>query len=111
LGTTGEEQAKKIAQKSGAEVKSYDDVTLAFADLTAGRLDAVIYDFPVTADYIAATPNARLKTAGKVFTEEYYGLVFRQDQQALVEKVNAALQKLKDSGQLAELQKKWGLAQ
>jgi polar amino acid transport system substrate-binding protein len=111
LGTTGEEQAKKIAQKSGAEVKSYDDVTLAFADLTAGRLDAVIYDFPVTADYIAATPNARLKMAGKVFTEEYYGFVFRQDQQALVEKVNAALQKLKDSGQLAELQKKWGLAQ
>jgi len=109
LGTTGEEQAKKIAQKSGAEVKSYDDVTLAFADLTAGRLDAVIYDFPGTADYIASNPNARLKTAGKVFTEEYYGFVFRQDQQALAEKVNAALQKLKDSGQLADLQKKWGL--
>jgi glutamine transport system substrate-binding protein len=111
LGTTGEEQARKIAEKSGAEVRSYDDATLAFADLTAGRLDAVIYDFPATADYIASNPNARLKTAGKVFTEEYYGLVFRQDQGGLVEKVNAALQKLKDSGQLAELQKKWGLAQ
>jgi len=109
LGTSGEEQARKIAQKSGADTKSYDDVTLAFADLTAGRLDAVIYDFPVTADYIASNPNARLKTAGKIFTEEYYGLVFRQDQRDLVEKVNAALQKLKDSGQLAELQKKWGL--
>ena len=109
LGTMGEEQARKIAQKSGAEVKIYDDVTMAFADLTAGRLDAVLYDFPAVADYIASNPNAKLKTAGKVFTEEYYGFVFRPDQQALVEKVNAALQKLKDSGQLAELQKKWGL--
>ena len=69
----------------------------------------MLYDFPVTADYIAAHPSARLKTAGKVFTEEYYGFVFRPDHQALVEKVNAALQKLKDSGQLAALQKKWGL--
>jgi ABC-type amino acid transport substrate-binding protein len=111
LGTTGEEQARKIAQKSGSEVRSYDDATLAFADLTAGRLDAVIYDFPAVADYIASNPNAKLKTVGKVFTEEYYGFVFRQDQKDLVEKVNAALQKLKDSGQLAELQKKWGLAQ
>ncbi len=109
LGTMGEEQARKIAQKSGAEVKIYDDVTMAFADLTAGRLDAVLYDFPAVADYIASNPNAKLKTAGKVFTEEYYGFVFRPEQQALAAKVNAALQKLKDSGQLAELQKKWGL--
>jgi len=109
LGTSGEEQARKIAQKSGADVKLYDDVTMAFADLTAGRLDAVLYDFPAVADYIASNPNAKLKTAGKVFTEEYYGFVFRPEQQALAAKVNAALQKLKDSGQLAELQKKWGL--
>ena len=111
LGTTGEEQGKKIAQKVGATVKSYDDITLAFADLAAGRLDAVINDSPITADYIASNPNAKLKTVGKVFTEEYYGICLRQDSTDLQAKINAALKKLKDSGKMTELMKKWGLAQ
>ncbi len=111
LGTTGEEEGKKIAQKIGATVKSYDDITLAFADLAASRLDAVINDSPITADYIASNPNAKLKTVGKVFTEEYYGIVFRQADTALQGKFNAALKKIKDNGKLTELMKKWGLAQ
>jgi polar amino acid transport system substrate-binding protein len=110
LGTTGEEEGKKIGQKTGASVKSYDDITLAFADLAANRLDCVINDSPITADYIAANPNAKLKTVGKVFTEEYYGIVFRQADTALQTRVNAALKKIKDSGKMTELMKKWGLA-
>ncbi len=111
LGTTGEEQGKKIAQKVGATVKSYDDITLAFADLAAGRLDVVINDSPITADYIASNPDAKLKTVGKVFTEEYYGITLRQDSADLQGKINAALKKLTASGKLTELMKKWGLAQ
>lgn len=110
LGTTGEIESKKIAAKTGAEVKSYDDITLAFADLAAGRVDAVINDSPITADYIASNPQAKLKTVGKVFTEEYYGIAVRPEDKALLEKINAALKKLKDSGKLTELMKKWGLA-
>jgi polar amino acid transport system substrate-binding protein len=109
LGTTGEEEGKKISQKVGASVKSYDDITLAFADLAAGRLDCVINDSPITADYIASNPAAKLKTVGKVFTEEYYGIVFRQADTALQARVNAALKKIKDSGKMTELMKKWGL--
>jgi polar amino acid transport system substrate-binding protein len=109
LGTTGEEEGKKISQKVGASVKSYDDITLAFADLAANRLDCVINDSPITADYIASNPNAKLKTVGKVFTEEYYGIVFRQADTALQTQVNAALKKITASGKLTELMKKWGL--
>ncbi len=111
LGTTGEEQGKKIALKVGATVKSYDDITLAFADLAAGRLDVVVNDSPITADYIASNPAAKLKTVGKVFTEEFYGIVFRQEQTALQGQVNAALKKLTASGKMTELMKKWGLSQ
>ena len=111
LGTTGEEEAKKIAQKVGATVKSFDDITLAFADLAAGRLDCVINDSPITADYIASNPTAKLMTVGKVFTEEYYGITLRKEDTALQGKINAALKKLKDSGKMTELMKKWGLGQ
>lgn len=111
LGTTGEEQGKKIALKVGATVKSYDDITLAFADLAAGRLDVVVNDSPITADYIASNPAAKLKTVGKVFTEEFYGICLRQDSAALQGQINAALKKITASGKMTELMKKWGLAQ
>jgi polar amino acid transport system substrate-binding protein len=109
LGTTGEEQGNKVCQKVGCTVKSYDDITLAFADLAASRLDAVINDSPITADYIASNPTAKLKTVGKVFTEEHYGITLRKDSADLLTKINAALKKIKDSGKLTELTKKWGL--
>jgi ABC-type amino acid transport substrate-binding protein len=111
LGTTGEEQAQKICQKVGCTVKSYDDITLAFTDLAASRVDAVINDSPITADYIASNPTANLKTVGKVFTDENYGIVLRQDSADLQGKINAALKKIKDSGKLTEIIKKWGLVQ
>jgi polar amino acid transport system substrate-binding protein len=111
LGTTGEEQAKKISQTVGATVKSYDDITLAFADLAAGRLDCVINDSPITADYIASNPDAKLKTVGPIFTQEYYGITLRQDSAALQTQINAALKKITASGKMTELMKKWGLAQ
>jgi polar amino acid transport system substrate-binding protein len=111
LGTTGEEQGKKFGLKVGATVKSYDDITLAFADLAAGRLDVVINDSPITADYIASNPAAKLKTVGKVFTEEFYGICLRQDSAALQAQINAALKKITASGKVTELMKKWGLTQ
>ncbi len=41
IGTTGELEAKKI---SGLNVKTYDDIMMAFEDLKAGRIDVVIAD-------------------------------------------------------------------
>lgn len=109
LGTTGEMEGKKIAAKVGATVKSYEDITLAFQDLTLGRVDVVINDAPISADYVASNPNAKLKLVGKVFTEEFYGIGVRPEDKALLDKINASLKKLKDTGKLLELQKKWGL--
>ena len=111
LATTGAEEGNKIAQKVGATVKSYDDITLALADLAAGRVDVVINDGPVTADYIISNPNAKLKMVGKLLTTEDYGILVRKEDTALLTKINAALKKLKDGGKMTELMKKWGLAQ
>jgi glutamine transport system substrate-binding protein len=111
LGTTGEEEGKKICQKVGCTVKSYDDITLALADLAANRADAVINDGPVTADYIISNPTAKLRMVGKLLTNEDYGILLRKEDTALQGNINAALKKIKDSGKLTELMKKWGLAQ
>jgi polar amino acid transport system substrate-binding protein len=109
LGTTGEIEAKRLAAAVGGTVKSYDDITLAFQDLALGRLDAVVNDYPVSADYVASNPGAKLKLVGKPFTEEYYGIAVRPEDKELLARINAGLKKLKDSGKLDELMKKWGL--
>jgi ABC-type amino acid transport substrate-binding protein len=48
---------------------------------------------------------------GKLLTNEDYGILLRKEDTALQGNINAALKKIKDSGKLTELMKKWGLAQ
>lgn len=54
IGTTGYFAAKKI---KGATAKSYDEVGLAMEDLYNGRIDAVICDDAVAADYALQNPQ------------------------------------------------------
>ena len=56
LGTTGEEEAKKIGLKVGASVKSYDDITLAFADLAAAAWTPSSTTIPFPRTTLPPTP-------------------------------------------------------
>ena len=103
IGTTGIIEAGRIP---GAKVKTYDEVGLAFQDLINGQIDAVITDYPVALSY-AARNKDKLKTTGKVFTDEYYGIAICEKHAALLPKINAALKSLKDEGYIDQLVKKW----
>ena len=48
IGTTGAMEVKKA---EGVEAKNYDEIGLAFEDMTAGRIAAVVCDTPVAANY------------------------------------------------------------
>ena len=103
IGTVGIIEAKKI---SGANVKTYDDVGLAFQTLINGQIDAVIADNPVAALYVSKNRD-KLMTVGSVFTNEHYGIAICKKNAYLVPKINAALKELKDEGFLDSLSKKW----
>ena len=62
LGTTGDIESQKI---TGATVKNYDDIGLAFQDLMNGQIDAVVADNPLALGYVGQNPD-KLKTAGPV---------------------------------------------
>ena len=51
----------------------------------AGRIDAVICDTPVAADFALqrAEYKAKLKIAGDPFTDEWYGIVVQKGDQEL----------------------------
>jgi ABC-type amino acid transport substrate-binding protein/predicted Ser/Thr protein kinase len=102
LGTTGDIQGKDL----GADMKSYDDIGLAFQDLMNGQIDAVIADNPLALGYVAKNAD-KLKTAGDVFTDENYGIAVCKNKADLVDKLNIGLKAVKDEGLVDILIDKW----
>ncbi len=103
LGTTGDIESKKI---SNANVKTYDDIALAFQDLMNGQVDAVVADNPLALGYVGKNPD-KLKTAGQVFTDEYYGIAVCKTNSDLLSKLNDGLAKVKAEGTIDTLTSKW----
>jgi polar amino acid transport system substrate-binding protein len=102
LGTTGDIVSKEM----GADMKSYDDIGLAFQDLMNGQIDAVVADNPLALGYVAKNAD-KLKTVGAVFTDEYYGIAVCKDKLELVEQLNKGLKAVQEEGLIEELVDKW----
>ncbi|MHB8133274.1 MAG: basic amino acid ABC transporter substrate-binding protein [Anaerolineaceae bacterium] len=103
LGTTGEIEAQAI---EGITYKPYDTYDLAFLDLANGQIDAVIADYPTALGFIAQNPE-KLKTVGEKFTNESYGIAICKDRSDLLEKINPALQAVKNAGVIEDLAAKY----
>jgi polar amino acid transport system substrate-binding protein len=106
LSTTG---AFAIQEMEGVELKEYDEVGLAFEDLLAGRIDAVVCDTPVAADYALLRNEYKdnLKIAGDAFTDEYLGILVQKGNSELLDKINAGLKAVQDAGIDEQIKQKW----
>ncbi len=108
IGTTGFFAAKRIV---GDAAKSYDEVGLAIADLANGRLDAVICDDAVAADYALTNPeySKTLALAFLIVPEkpEYLGFAVKKGNKDALELINKGLKAVKASGEYDKIFKKW----
>lgn len=108
IGTTGYFAAQRVA---GDKAKSYDEVGLAVADLAAGRLDAVICDDAVAADYALTNPeySKALALAFLIVPEkpEYLGFAVKKGDKETKELINKGLKAVKASGEYDKIFKKW----
>jgi len=106
LSTTG---AFAVQEMEGVTLKEYDEVGLAFEDLVAGRIDAVVCDTPVAADFALQREeySAKLKIVGDSFTEEYYGILVQKGNSDLLAKINKGLVAVQDKGIDKTLEEKW----
>jgi len=102
MGTTGMHLAQGLPD---VEVFPFDHIGAAFLDLENGQVDAVINDRPVT--LIAIRERGSFRMVGETLTSEYYGIAVRRSDTLLLEKIDAALDKLQREGFLDELQAKW----
>lgn len=102
IGTTGELASKDI---KGCTTKTYDDILLAFEDLKAGRIDAVIADSYLGYSY--ATKNEGYKVGFVITTGEKLGMAFPKDSPELLAAVNGALKTLMNDGTYDSIYEKW----
>jgi len=106
IGTTG---AMEIDKVSSIKKKTYDELGLAVEDLANGRIDAIVCDTPIAADYALQSENYKGKLAivGDPFTDEFYGIAVKKGNKEVLDLINAGLKKVLDSGKNKELEDKW----
>jgi polar amino acid transport system substrate-binding protein len=106
IGTTG---AIEVGKVQGVQLKTYDEVGLAFEDLANGNIDGVVADSPIAANFALqnASYKDKLMIVGKPFTDEWLAFAFKKGDTKTQKLFNDGLAKVKSSGKLDELVKKW----
>jgi polar amino acid transport system substrate-binding protein len=107
VGTMEATAAERLLDGWGVRKESYPSPLEAYQDLALGRADAVLLDWPMAEYY--ARPDRRLKFAGRPFARGYYAIAFRPDDGELADRVDAALKRLIESGELQRILSKWRL--
>jgi polar amino acid transport system substrate-binding protein len=107
IGTTGYFAVKKA---KGVNGKSYDEIGLAMEDLFNGRLDGVVCDDPVAAQYALQKPEyaAKLKIAAVLDTgDENYGVAVKKGNKEVLDLINKGIKAVQEKGIDKELRGKW----
>ena len=108
IGTTGAMEIKKAA---GVELKTYDEVGLAFEDMAAGRISGVVCDQPTAVTYALDKKeySNKFKIVGKPFTTEAYGIVVKKGNKELLNLLNKGIASVQKKKIDAQLKKNWHL--
>ncbi|MFP4363720.1 MAG: basic amino acid ABC transporter substrate-binding protein [Spirochaetia bacterium] len=106
IGTTG---AIVVGETDGIELRTYDELGLAIQDLASDRIDGVVADTPIAADYVLQndTYSDTLQIVGEPFTEEYYGIAVKEGNSEVLDEINRGLRIVIEDGTLDELIDKW----
>ena len=84
----------------------FASLELLFDALRVGRCDAVVLDAPILAAERASVPDRYGPLAGRLRTNEQYGVVLRKDS-PLSDRVDDAVRALVADGTMSRLQKRW----
>jgi His/Glu/Gln/Arg/opine family amino acid ABC transporter permease subunit len=95
-----------LEKRAGVTVNKYNTIDLALLDLQNKRIDAVVSDAPVLKFMIFKSFRG-LKTVGSRFTDEKFGIAVARGNEELVRELNAALKRVKESGEYDRIHEKW----
>ena len=98
----------KLAKSKGAELTKVEGFNQAMDLLQSKRVEATFNDNVSYYDYKKQKPNAKIKAIKGNAEQSENAFVFsKKTDDVTVDKVNKALKKLRDNGELAKISKKW----
>lgn len=98
--------AATFLKNRSLQTTEFDNVNQAIEALVNGRAEAVVYDAPILLYYASHEGKGKVETAGAVFRPEAYGMLFPTGSD-LRKPVNAALLRLKETGEYRSLYLKY----
>ncbi|WP_297510090.1 cystine ABC transporter substrate-binding protein [uncultured Caulobacter sp.] len=102
LGTNYEQWIR--ANVPTADVRTYDDDPTKYQDLKAGRIDAVLNDRLVAADFVKTSPE--FAASGPPFAAQGSGVAMKKDP-GLKIVIDQAIAALRNSGELTAISQRW----
>lgn len=91
-----------------ADVKAYPTQLEAYADMEAGRVDAILGDFGVLYEWVSGDGAACCEFKGEaVSSDDEIGIAVRQGETELAEKFNAAIDAIRANGKYKEINAKY----
>lgn len=105
IGTTGATEAKKVPN---ATIREFNNTSEANLELKTGGVDAVVNSVPVNAYYLKNGGGSKdAKTVGDVHKALYCSIAVKKDNTEMIEKVNNALDEIKQNGEYDKIYEKW----
>ncbi len=92
-----------LSEVEGIELSRYQRGIDAVQDLKNGKIDAAVIDSPTAASFIAKNPELKGVTDDTFFETEEYAVAIKKGNTELLEKVNATIKRLNDSGEIAKI--------
>ena len=105
-GTTGDDIASREFGKTSSDIKRFESTPVAVSELANSGVDAVIGDNGVIAYRIQEHKHLRT-VSDPNFPKEYFGIVVKQGNKVLLDKLNAGLAAIKADGSYAKIYKTW----
>lgn len=105
-GSTADDAVSREFGKTNSDIRRFESTPVVLAELANGGLDAAIGDNGVIA--FRTQEHKHLKTvADPGFPKEYFGIVVKQGNKAVLDKLNAGLAAAKADGSYAQIYRKW----
>jgi polar amino acid transport system substrate-binding protein len=105
-GSTADDISSREFGKTNPDIRRFESTPVVIAELANNGLDAAMGDNGVIA--FRVQEHKGLKTVGDAsFPKEYFGIVVKQGNKALLDKLNTGLAAVKADGSYAQIYKKW----
>jgi polar amino acid transport system substrate-binding protein len=108
LNSTADTAAAEAFGKTAGNIRRFENTPLMLEELNQGGVDAAIGDVSVLTFYQRNNPDKRFKLLPDVrFPQSYLGIAVKKGNRPLLDRINAGLKQVIDSGELQRIHQKW----